>query len=644
MKKLIAALGVLISVSISAQSIFYYGNDSVPVKEFLKAYNKNKTNVKTEKAFRDYLNLYIASRLKIKEANQRGYDTLPQMVADLDNLRQQILPNYLNDKEAVNKLVEEAYTRSQKDIHLAHIFISLQQNGTVDTVTALKKLAEVQEKLKKGSDFSVLAKQYSDDTSAKTTGGDLGWITVFNLPYALENLAYSTPVGKTSPVYKSKSGYHIFKKIAERKDPGRVKAAQILIAFPPGADASVKDASKKLADSIYSLLTKEADFGTLASRFSNDIVSAAATGQMQEFGVGEYHPAFENTVYNLQKNAVSKPFQTSHGYHIVTLLEKIPPVTRTDEREMEGLRTKVEQSDRIASIKAVLANKVLKEAGYKKTTFNNAELWAFTDSVLNARPTGVPVHLTGASELMHVGSKNFLVSDWISYAQTFRYKPDGSGLKPYPQLWDEFVQAMALNYYQANLEKYNQEFKEQIDEFRDGNLFFEIMQREVWGPSQTDSVALVNYFEKNRSKYNWKPSADAVIFYANDMATAKSFSAELKKAPTSWQNLVGNYEEKIAADSSRFELQQIPNPAKQVLQAGTVTQPLLNTADNTASFAYVIRSYNNTEPRNFTDARGLVINDYQVEIEKNWVDQLKKKYPVRINEKEVNNLIKAKKY
>ena len=206
------------------------------------------------------------------------------------------------------------------------------------------------------------------------------------------------------------------------------------------------------------------------------------------------------------------------------------------------------------------------------------------------------------------------------------------------------VQAMALNYYQANLEKYNQEFKEQIDEFRDGNLFFEIMQREVWGPSQTDSVALVNYFEKNRSKYNWKPSADAVIFYANDMATAKSFSAELKKAPTSWQNLVGNYEEKIAADSSRFELQQIPNPAKQVLQAGTVTQPLLNTADNTASFAYVIRSYNNTEPRNFTDARGLVINDYQVEIEKNWVDQLKKKYPVRINEKVVNNLIKTKKY
>jgi peptidyl-prolyl cis-trans isomerase SurA len=237
-----------------------------------------------------------------------------------------------------------------------------------------------------------------------------------------------------------------------------------------------------------------------------------------------------------------------------------------------------------------------------------------------------------------------LVSDWIGYAQTFRYKNDGSGVKPYPQLWDEFVQAMALNYYQNNLEKYSEEFRDQINEFRDGNLFFEIMQREVWGPAQTDSIALVNYFEKNRGKYNWKPSVDAVIFYANDLATAKTFGSELKKSPASWHNLVGNYEEKIAADSSRFELEQIPNPAKQPLRPGTITNPLLNKADNTASFAYIIRNYNKTEPRSFADARGLVINDYQMELEKNWVEQLKKKYPVVINEKVLNELIREKKY
>jgi peptidyl-prolyl cis-trans isomerase SurA len=476
MKQLATALWVLISFSASAQALFYYGNDSVSSKDFLRAYNKNKTNVRTEKAFRDYLNLYIASRLKIKEAKERRYDTLPQMVSDLDNLRQQILPNYLNDKEAVNKLVDEAFTRSQKDIHLAHIFVSFQQNGVVDTVAALKKLADVQDKLKKGTPFAEVAKQYSDDPSAKQNGGDLNWITVFTLPYALENLAYSTPVGKTSTVYKSKSGYHILKNLGERKDPGRIKASEILIAFPPGASEELKTANKKLADSLYNLLLKGEDFGALATRFSNDVISSASNGQMQEFGVGEYDPVFENTVYSLQKNAISKPFLTSHGYHIVKLTAKVPPVAKSDARGMETLRSKVEQSDRIATTKAALAARIMKQAGYKKEPFNTNELWAFSDSALNYKKPTIPIQVKGTTQLMTIGDKKIHASDWISYAQTFRYKNDGSGIKPYPQVWDEFVQAMALAYYQANLEKYNPEFKEQIDEFRDGNLFFEIMQ------------------------------------------------------------------------------------------------------------------------------------------------------------------------
>lgn len=644
MKQLATALWVLISFSASAQTLFYYGNDSVSSKDFLRAYNKNKTNVRTEKAFRDYLNLYIASRLKIKEAKERRYDTLPQMVSDLDNLRQQILPNYLNDKEAVNKLVDEAFTRSQKDIHLAHIFVSFQQNGVVDTVAALKKLADVQDKLKKGTPFAEVAKQYSDDPSAKQNGGDLDWITVFTLPYALENLAYSTPVGKTSTVYKSKSGYHILKNLGERKDPGRIKASEILIAFPPGASEELKTANKKLADSLYNLLLKGEDFGALATRFSNDVISSASNGQMQEFGVGEYDPVFENTVYSLQKNAISKPFLTSHGYHIVKLTAKVPPVAKSDARGMETLRSKVEQSDRIATTKAALAARIMKQAGYKKEPFNTNELWAFSDSALNYKKPTIPIQVKGTTQLMTIGDKKIHASDWISYAQTFRYKNDGSGIKPYPQVWDEFVQAMALAYYQANLEKYNPEFKEQIDEFRDGNLFFEIMQREVWGPAQSDSIALVKYYENNKDKYNWKSSVDAVIFYANDLESAKTFSSELKKAPSSWHDLVGNYEEKIAADSSRFEVGQIPNPAKLNLQPGAITNPVINKADNTASFAYVIRNYNKPEPRSFADARGLVINDYQTELEKNWVEQLKKKYPVRVNQAVLNDLIKNKKY
>ncbi|MES2880671.1 MAG: peptidylprolyl isomerase, partial [Bacteroidota bacterium] len=280
MKKLIALLTLVVSLSANTQTLFYYANDSVSAKEFLRAYQKNNTATKNSSSLATYLDLYIASRLKIAEAKKLGYDTLPQMVADLDNLRQQILPNYLSDKESLNKLVKEALFRKQKDVRLAHIFIAT-KNATVDELTAAaKKSVDVVAAIKAGEDFAALAKKYSDDPAAATNGGNLGWITVFSLPYELENLAYTTPVGKTSVPHRSKAGYHIFKNLGERKAVGRMKAAQILLAFLPGSSEAEKLMLKKRADSIYNRIVKGADFGKLATQFSNDVVSSAANGMM----------------------------------------------------------------------------------------------------------------------------------------------------------------------------------------------------------------------------------------------------------------------------------------------------------------------------------------------------------------------------
>ena len=159
------------------------------------------------------------------------------------------------------------------------------------------------------------------------------------------------------------------------------------------------------------------------------------------------------------------------------------------------------------------------------------------------------------------------------------------------------------------------------------------MQQKIWGPAQSDTAALVNYYNRNRAKYNWNQSADAVIFYAPDAATAKHFSEELKRNPADWKHIAADHGEQIAADSSRFELAQIPNASKLSLKAGVITEPLVNKADNSTSFAYVLHPYTTGGPRSFAEARGLVINDYQAELEKQWLAELKKKYPVRMNAK-----------
>ena len=91
--------------------------------------------------------------------------------------------------------------------------------------------------------------------------------------------------------------------------------------------------------------------------------------------------------------------------------------------------------------------------------------------------------------------------------------------------------------------------------------------------------------------------------------------------------------EKVVADSSRYEFDQIPNATKTPLRPGLVTSPLKNKTDGTVSFAYILKLYPANLPRNYAEAKGLVISDYQAELEKQWISELRKKYPVKIDEK-----------
>lgn len=625
-KQFLAALAALLFAGfVSAQTLATYGNDTITLERFLAAYNKNNAaESKDPKAVQKYLDLYITSRLKIKEATEMGYDTLPQMVADLQSLRAQLMPAFITDEESMNKLVAEAFLRSQKDIHLAHIFIA----AGSDSVTARKKADEAYKKIMSGVAFSDVAKAYSDDPSAKINGGDAGFVTVFTLPYPLENLIYNTPQGKASPVFRSKAGYHIFKNLEERKALGKLKASQILIAYPPNASASVKTEAKRKADSLYNRLLKGDDFAKLATAFSNDVISAASGGVMPEISVGQYDLPFEKVVYALKGGTLSKPFGTAHGWHIVKSISRVPVPAVKNAATVQKLKEKIESSDRIQYAQEALAKRVLSKAGHTVLPFSKEELFQYSDSVLNYR-SGKTFNINDTTEILRIGNKTFTTNDWVSFAQSNLTKSDGSGKRPYSEILESFIPYAALEYYKSNLEAFNPAFKSQLEEFKDGNLFFEIMQRKIWGPAQADTAALLNYYNTHKAKYKWAPSAEAVVFYASDAAKAAAFRKELLAKPAAWKELLTNYADHITSDLNRYEFAQLPNGGTSP-KAGTVTNLLINKADGTVSFAYILKVHPQSAPRSFAEARGMVIADYQDDLEKEWIKELKQKYPVTV--------------
>jgi peptidyl-prolyl cis-trans isomerase SurA len=645
-KTLIAFFSCFVLMNASAQTLFTYGRYAADAKEFLRAFNKNNMIPATNKAraVSEYLDLYIKSRLKIQEAYERRYDTLPQIKTEVENLRTQIAENYMTDPDMADRLSKEAFQRSLKDIHVAHIFISFRNaTGSVDTVAAQKKRDEVWEQLQKGDDFILIAQQNSDDPSVKNNKGDLGYITVLTLPYEFENAIYATLVGRYSSAVRSKIGYHIFKNLGERKAVGKIKAQQILLAIPPGSDDAAKKQIAGTADSLYKKILAGENFNRLASAFSNDYISGAAGGVMPDISVGQYDPAFENVLWSLTKDgAVSKPFLTAHGWHIVKRVSLKPVITdANDKSNMQDLEQRIKTDNRWKSSRDFIYKQVIAKAGYKKYPYDDAALWNMSDSVLDLKPM-LPIGRTiiASTPMFSIGDSVYNATTWVNYANTYRYKQDGTGAKPHEQVREEWVQFAIVNYYKDHLEDFSEEFRSQMMEFKDGNLFFEIMQQEIWNKAQSDSAGLLALYEKNKTNYLWKQSAEAVVFFCSDETIAKTAYDEVKKDPVNWRKVAEKYTEKIVVDSSKYEWSQLPNLNKKIPKAGMITTPLLNKTDNTASFAYIVKTYPQPAQRSFNEAKGLVINDYQAALEEQWNETLKKKYPVMIDQKVLGEISK----
>ncbi|HZK65568.1 MAG TPA: hypothetical protein VFC34_15610, partial [Puia sp.] len=256
-------------------------------------------------------------------------------------------------------------------------------------------------------------------------------------------------------------------------------------------------------------------------------------------------------------------------------------------------------------------------------------LFVYTDSMLLYKKDPGFHDLNAHSVLFRFPDKTYTVSYWVSYRRTLGGVPALLNGKTNLDLLDQYKQTVAFEYYKAHLERYNKDFASQLSEFRDGNLLFEIMQKQVWDKASADTAGLKNFFETHARSYWWKSSADAIIFNAGNQASAEKIRQEIQNSTGSWRILVDSLGGQVQADSGRFEIKQLPDNGN----AGDngFTSNMTN-SDKTVQFAYIIRKHADPSPRSFSAARGLVINDYQNELENKWIAELKKKYPVRVDE------------
>lgn len=615
------------------------GGDPVYVSEFMNVYNKNLDLVQDEsqKNVDEYLKLFTNYKLKLKEAKTLGLDEKRTYKRELLSYRKQLAKNFMTDNTVTEALVEEAYNRISNEVKAQHILVLLAEDANpTDTLAAYNKINKLRE--------ATLAEGFANTMKQKADGKtiiaeQLGWFNGFKMVYAFENAAFNTAVGETSQPFRTRFGYHIVNVQDKRKSRGELTVAHIMIVKKEG-DVGAEDPETRIQD-IYKKINQGEDFEALAKQFSDDKSSASKGGLMPAFSGGQLSATeFEDVAFGLKEiGEVSKPFKTQYGWHIVKLYNK-KPIADFKELKTE-LVQKVKRDERSKRIDNALYSK-LKET--YKVSGEQPNLDYFV-SVLNEdyykRKWKLPSSFEATKTLFIIGKKEFKYKDFGDFlVKTQRNLLNNTPFKAIvEEKYTEFFNMSLVDYHEENLENVNPEFANIIMEYRDGLLLFDLMENTIWNAAKTDSVAIQEFYDLNRSNYISPKRIDAVVASSSKQKTLKKVSKLLSEDMSleRIKNLVNSNDAVEVIFTSGImdaEHQTIPKGFKFKKGVSKIFK------HNDAFEVIQVKEILPKAQKTLEEAKGSVISDYQNDKEEKWVKTLADKYKVVIN-KDVLEKVKS---
>lgn len=635
-------LGLFFSMSIagfgqnnSKEVLFTVNDKPYYTDEFARVYKKNLDLVKDEsqKDLNQYLELFVGYKLKVNKAYKLGLQDNPKYQNELKSYRTQLAKNYFNDTKITQELVEEGYNRLQKEIKASHILILVDENASPeDTLKAYKKIEDISKKALVEENFGALAVQYSEDPSAKENKGDLGYFSAFRMVYAFENAAFNTPKGKVSKIVRTRFGYHILKVEDVRNNRGEVTVAHIMVLKPKPEDAD-QERAKNTINEIYKKIQQGEKFEDLAKQFSEDKSSSSKGGALNKFSSGQLSSEeFENVAFSLSTpNEISTPFQSQFGWHIVKLIQK-HPVRNLDEMKIE-LEGKIGKDDRSKKITASLNEKLRKKYTHKRDNKQYAVLSKLvTNDFYDAKWKQPENTKDYAATLLTINNKKIDGNAFLEFVD--KQQKSGMAVKPITKLvdalYEKFLDNQLTTYYDENLETEFSEFANVMEEYRDGLLLFDLMEKEIWERAKTDTIGLQKFYEEHKTEHQWKNRVEATILSSTKMEEIKKALTLLKKG-TEVQAIkeklnIGNVVN-VMSNSGVFEEGNDALPKSTKFEVG------ISDIQKEGEY-YFVTKVDKVMPKGIKtldECRGKIVNDYQQYLEQRWVDDLKQEFVVKIN-------------
>lgn len=644
--------------SLDKKVLMNIAGDDVTAKEFCDIYSKNnlKNNVVEKKTVDEYLDMFINFRLKVKEATDMKLDTTAHFLKEFEDYRKQLAKPYFTNEHISEEIIKEAYDRKHYDIRASHILINCDKHALPsDTLKAYNKALDLRKRAMKGEDFGELAMRYSDDPSAKDfdatetrparkgNHGDLGYFSVFDMIYPFETGAYNTPEGEISMPIRTDYGYHLIKVVSKTPSIGVTQAAHIFLAVAPNTPEEDVMAIKQKADNIYNELMQQdgKNWNEAVVKYSEDKGTVNQQGQLSNITVNRIVPEFIETIKTLKPNEISKPVRTSYGYHIIKLISTTS--VGSFENERKDLEKRTERDMRSKKTEQVVIQQIKKEYKFKQNDANLEKFMASVDSSLLKPKYKLSADIDPEAPLFTIGTATHTTGNFVDFINDQMTKKNvnvAPNVLAY-QLYDSYCDQKILEYADQHLEERYPEFKQVLQEYRDGILLFDLMEKQVWNKAAEDTVGLKEYHAQHAAKYMWDNRAEALVVTVaqpDALNKVKHYMATVPADSLRSTIYADTTIKKVSVHKTFFQKGDNKYVDQTEWKIGTENE-IRSTVDDKIVIVKIL-GLRDPEQKTLREAKGLVMSDYQMELEKKWVEQLREKYSVNINEKVLQKIRK----
>jgi len=637
---------------VSNSTLATFGDEKITLKEFEESCVKNYGNwdscaTSTLEERKEYLDLLLKFRMKVKEAYARGLDKKPEIRSEIDSNNQIVAQTYIIEKEVYEPGLKKYYDRRSEELRASHILIQLRRGAKPDdTLEAYKRAVDIISKLK-SIPFDTLAYNYSEDPSAKTNYGDLGYFTAGRMVPEFEDACYSLKVGEyTKKPVRTTYGYHIIKLTDRRPNRGYVRLSHIIVKFDESANDSV--AKKDTAWMIYEKLKSGGNFSDLVKAYSEDRITAMRDGDLGYYEYVRIPQNLADDFYKMPVGWVSEPVKFTYGYQIFKITDKKPipsfDESKKDIREQYQQYLKTDYQNYLNNLKvkyevSIDSATVIKALSYVDSTKRiKDETWreSIPYELLNKPVITSKNVIWTTQKLFEEGLKN-------DETKLYQMNRNNTWL-----LIKKLIDKVVLENHVKNVAGKYPALNNMLKEFEEGILLFHIEQEEVWKKVVVNDSVLKEYYELHKDNYRWPNRVNfAEIFVLSDSA-AKAIYKKLKKGKDfmamaeECTNRAGYKDKKGEWGLKPFDYNELSRKAS-TMPVGGISEPFKY--ENGWSIVKNL-AIDSARVKTFEEAMPEVASAYQDEAskkrEQEFVEFLKQKYPIKINEEVISRAFARK--